>query len=112
MSTHKGFSLVWVLPVLMLYLSYLGHYLDKLIFLKTTWLSWQQRQHVQPIGMAIATLMDDNPCVLLCNKHCVTAHLWKMQYENIYFYVLKPLQKNQCHQKNSLKNYHAIVAWH
>jgi hypothetical protein len=112
MSKHQhGWVFILMLPIVMVSWMMLMAYFEKLYFLKQDWLRWQQSTHLERGQFRRATLMDKNPCVLLCDKQCKTAYLWKLEFEYADYDVLRPEKENLCRQKNSLKIYHALVSW-
>ena len=108
---QQGFGLVILFPLLFFALLMLSHQFEKLFFLQTSYLQWKTPSHLLMDTPQKQVLLNQHPCVLLCQKDCVSAELWKIQYEQAVFFILKPLKSNHCRQKKVLKMYHSLVSW-
>lgn len=109
---QKGFGLIIIFPLILMSMLSLSHQFEKLFYLQSSHLDWKASLNAKELGaLKQEVFIKQHPCLLLCQEECLSAKLWKIEYEKAIFYVLKPLKSNLCRQKKALKMYHTLVAW-
>jgi hypothetical protein len=108
---QKGFSILMVLCFMMLSYILMFKQFEHLQALSESYFLWKRKNNDVEKHFMKWTLLNKNPCLLLCQPQCFSSELWKGEYAKGYIYQLRPLKKNNCLQKHALKMDHSIVSW-
>ncbi len=108
---QKGFGLVVVMVFITMANLLMFKNANHLNALYGAWVQWRKPKNTFQEHLAQWTLLQKEPCLLLCHKKCLSSELWKGEYEAWVVYRLQALKKNECLQKNPLKVYHPYVSW-